>query len=75
MKKRLPLIIVAAIVAIVVGLNISRKDQNYRDDGQNPKEKVIKFKMHLYMENSGSMDGFVTENTEFKDALEHHHVK
>ena len=71
MKKHLPLIVVAAIVAIVVGFNISRKDRNYRDDGQNPKEKFIKFKMHLYMENSGSMDGFVTENTEFKDALEH----
>lgn len=69
MKKWIPLIIVVAAVIIIVGIaNVGKSKDNA---GRHAENKAIKFNTHIYIENSGSMDGYVNGNTEFKDAIDH----
>lgn len=69
MKRWMPLLIVAIVAAIIVIVSLVK--------GRTPKpkgtdnNKTIKFNTCIYIENSGSMDGYVNGNTEFKDALDH----
>lgn len=69
MKKWIPLLIVVAVVIIIVMVNVGKSTDNAAD--RHAENKAIKFNTHIYIENSGSMDGYVNGNTEFKDAIDH----
>lgn len=40
-----------------------------QDSSEKAKPVSLKIKIHIYLENSGSMDGYVVGNTDFKDIL------
>lgn len=69
MKKWIPLIVVLVAAAVIVIVS-TRGGKKHETSEATPKDSV-QFKTEVYMENSGSMDGYVTINSEFKDALEH----
>jgi len=81
MKKNIPYIVVAAII---IGIIIALKPWGKRSIPDDPKteptghylpaeetenNQKVQVKTCIYMENSGSMDGYVNLNSEFKDAL------
>lgn len=72
MRKWLPILSILVVIGAIIFAPLHHTqcpipDEN--DTSVNKKKLVIK--THIYLENSGSMDGFVTINTTFKDALEH----
>ena len=76
MKKNLPYIIVVAVIAIIVAVSEPWKQcSTTRLDGSSDTidtqvyGETKKVDICIYMENSGSMDGYVNLNSEFKDAL------
>ena len=83
MKKNIPYIVLAAIVfIIIIGKKKSSIIPPGGGNGQDtlvtnhylpPDDSEDNQKVHvntcIYMENSGSMDGYVNLNSEFKDAL------
>jgi hypothetical protein len=85
MKKVLPYLIVVIIIGFVIFLftRPSRTTETTEDNStkvqstdppslpssEKMDKKSEKPNINIYMENSGSMDGYVTINSEFKDAL------
>ena len=73
-RKIFALLLVALVVAGVVFMGRNRATRS--DDGHHlPADtatmQMVKPVVRIYMENSGSMNGFVTTNSEFKNALGH----
>ena len=78
MKKNLPYIIVVAVIAIIVVVskpwerpNPPRIDEPSDTIATqvNGETEEVDVDICIYMENSGSMDGYVNLNSDFKDAL------
>ena len=75
MRKLLAILVVALLVVAVIFLGRSKTHEG--DNGQHflPADTVtLKGKkpvVRIYMENSGSMNGYVTTNSQFKNALGH----
>ena len=74
MRKLLAIFLVVALA--VVGIFIGRQSSRVDDNGHflPPDTATIKTSkpvVHIYMENSGSMNGYVTTNSQFKNALGH----
>lgn len=73
-RKSWALLLLLAVVGLIY--LISRKSNHRSSDGNflppdTAQVAVGKPVVRIYMENSGSMDGFVTLNTQFKNALGH----
>ena len=75
MKKLIPYIVFAAII---IGIIVATKgpktiivppDGNYLPPDDSISSPSVPACIQIYMENSGSMDGYVYLNSEFKDAL------
>lgn len=71
MKRWMPLLIVVIVAAIIVIVSIVKGRSPRSTGGGTDINKTVKIKTNVYIENSGSMDGYVNGNTEFKDALDH----
>ena len=74
MRKLLAILLVVALV--VVGILIGRQSSRVDDNGHflppdTATLKTAKPVVRIYMENSGSMNGYVTTNSQFKNALGH----
>lgn len=74
MRKWLPILSIIVVVGVIIFASLPN-NQTRCGSSHCPDTSVIKnksaIKTHIYLENSGSMDGLVTINTTFKDALEH----
>ena len=74
MRKLLAILLVVALA--VVGILIGRQSSRVDDNGHflppdTATLKTAKPVVRIYMENSGSMNGYVTTNSQFKNALGH----
>ena len=85
MKRNIPYIVLAAIIiGIIVAVKPWKNGRtsleesadttavqsgNYLPAEENASNQNVQVKTCIYMENSGSMDGYVNLNSEFKDAL------
>ena len=74
LRKLLAILLVALLVVAV--LFLGRKTTHEADKGHFLPADTVTMKsakpvVHIYMENSGSMNGYVTTNSQFKNALGH----
>ena len=85
MKKNIPYIVLAVIIICIIvvakpwenGINSHKETSdttveqtdNYLPAEESENYQKVQVKTCIYMENSGSMDGYVNLNSEFKDAL------
>lgn len=85
MKRNIPYIVLAAIIiGIIVAIKPWKNGRTSLEEGadttavqsgyylpaeENASNQNVQVKTCIYMENSGSMDGYVNLNSEFKDAL------
>lgn len=85
MKRNIPYIVLAAIIiGIIVAVKPWKNGRTSLEEGadttavqseyylpaeENASNQNVQVKTCIYMENSGSMDGYVNLNSEFKDAL------
>ena len=68
--------IIIVVALVVVGIFIGKRSARVDDNGHflppdTATLKTAKPVVHIYMENSGSMNGYVTTNSQFKNALGH----
>lgn len=74
-RKLLALLLVALLVAIVLFVGKGRQHEGESTEHFLPADtvtvKTAKPVVKIYMENSGSMNGYVTTNSQFKNALGH----
>ena len=73
-RKIIALLVVALVVTGIIFLGrgrASRTDDGNHLPADSASMKTVKPTVRIFMENSGSMNGFVTINSEFKNALGH----